>query len=798
MSKRPGENTPPRAEAEAKLAGAQPPPKVPALSARALLHELQVHRIELEMQNEELRRVQTELEESRDRYVELYEFAPVGYLTLGDTGLITETNLAGAALLGEERRRLIKRRFARFVLAEDSDRWQRFFSSALRHDGGKSCELAMQRGDGSRFYAKLDYARSAAADATPSLRVMLTDISERRQAAQAIRNSEQRFRAMVDQALVGIGQSDLEGHITFVNDYFSAITGYSPEELVGMRWQDLTHPDDLVQNASYYEQILGEARPPSLEKRYVRKNGEHVWVSVSASVLDSADGRARSVLAVVVDITKRKLGEDMLRKSSEEITDLYNHAPCGYHSLDKDGVIRRINDTELRWLGYTRDEVIGKRKWTDIISSASRKSFQENFPGFMKRGFVNDLEFEIIRKDGSVFTGLVNATAVYDDSGEYLMSRSTVQDITIRKRAEQELRIAAIAFQSQQAIMVTDAGGVILRVNDAFTRLTGYSAEEAIGRTPALLQSGVQDDNFYQHMWAALKHEHYWQGEIWNKRKDGSLYHELQTISGVMARDGSISHYIATLRDITEQKRLEKEFVERRNQMNDLLNLQVAAQTAAAIAHELNQPLLAISSYSGAASMMLQAEKPDLDKIRKAVEASEQQAHRAGRSIRELLEFLSIKEFNRESFDLNNEIHDILGIARSEHELKFNSILRLEQRLPLVYANRIHVHKVLLNLLHNCIDAMQQAGVPLPSITVTVRTVNDESVAELTLQDNGPGISKDDLQRVFEPFFTTKPGGIGMGLAVSRSLVEANGGQLWVDPQEGSGAIFHLTLPFAT
>jgi len=196
--------------------------------------------------------------------------------------------------------------------------------------------------------------------------------------------------------------------------------------------------------------------------------------------------------------------------------------------------------------------------------------------------------------------------------------------------------------------------------------------------------------------------------------------------------------------------------------------------------------------------MMLQAEKPDLDKVRHALEANEQQAHRAGKSIRELLEFLSIKKFPAGAFDLNMEIRDAIDTVRSEHELKFHSRLQLQMDLAPVWANRTHVQKVLLNLLHNGIEAMQEAGVLLPSITVAVRTMKDSGLAQVTIQDNGPGIKDEDFQRMFEPFFTTKAEGIGMGLAISRSLIEANGDQLWIDPQERPGATFHSTLPWAT
>ena len=676
MSKIPDENTPLRAEAEAQLAKAHPK-EVPSRSDKELLHELQVHQIELEMQNDELRRTQVALEESRDLYADFYELAPVGYFTLTDTGIIAEINLTGAVLLGEKRQRLVQRRFARFVAAGDSDRWHLFFLGVLQRDDSQSCELDMQRGDGSSFSAQLDCIRTGKAGEAQSVRIVLTDITERKQAVQLLHESEERLRTIVNQVVVGIGRSDLTGRIMFANDHFCKIMGYPREELLGKRWQDLTHPEDMQNSISINKQMFQEGLPLSFEKRYIHKSGKVMWVDISASRLCDADGQVTGGLAVVVDISKRKQAEDALRKSSEEIQDLYNHAPCGYHSLDKDGIIRQINNTELAWLGYTREEVIGKIKTADLLTPYSMEIFRETYPQFVKQGFVHDLELEMIRKNGTVFSALVSATAIYDPGGHYVMSRSTVLDITQRKR-------------------------------------------------------------------------------------------------------------------------LEKELLEHRNQMNDLLNLQVAAQTAAAIAHELNQPLLAISSYSGAARMLLQAEKPDLGKIRKAVEASELQAQRAGKSIHELLEFLSLKEFTVEAFDLNMEIHDALRTARSEHELKFHSRFQLEAGLPPVLGNRMHVHKVLLNLLHNGIEAMQQAGVPLPSITVTVRSAKDEGFAQVTMQDNGPGIDNKDIQLLFEPFFTTKGKGMGMGLAVSRSLIEMNGGQLWVDPQRGPGAMFHFTLPLAT
>jgi PAS domain S-box-containing protein len=261
--------------------------------------------------------------------------------------------------------------------------------------------------------------------------------------------------------------------------------------------------------------------------------------------------------------------------------------------------------------------------------------------------------------------------------------------------------------------------------------------------------------------------------------------------------EGKPVRSLGTAQDISSRKILEKEIQEQRKEMDVLQKTQIAAQTAMAIAHEVNQPLSAIATYSNAARMLLKAENPNLEKIGSAVEASERQALRAGQSLRELITFLNMREFPTEAFELNHEINNILATARSEHELQFQTSLQLEEELPLIRANRVHVRKVLLNLLHNGIDAMQEAGVPLAAITIAVRTIADRNVAQITIRDNGPGFKEEDVQRLFEPFFTTKTKGIGMGLTISRSLIEANGGQLWVDPQEKPGATFHLTLPFA-
>jgi PAS domain S-box-containing protein len=343
--------------------------------------------------------------------------------------------------------------------------------------------------------------------------------------------------------------------------------------------------------------------------------------------------------------------------------------------------------------------------------------------------------------------------------------------------------------------LVLDSKGIIDEINLAGAALLGGGRNKFLHQPFSNFVVSEDADLWLQFFRQAKLSDRQQSCELVFKRVDGTTFHAGLDVRH--ADTGGVSATFVVLADISERKRREKETMEWRNEMAELRKMQIAAQTATAIAHELNQPLLAIASYSEAALTLLKDGKPELNTIVKAINGCERQAHRAGNTIHELLDFLSLKEIPAAAFDLNKTISDVVNTARLEHELQFDFILSLEDRLPLVFANRFHIEKALFNLLRNGIEAMHEAAVPQPAITVTVCTKIGANVAQVTIQDNGPGIREEHLHLLFKPFFTTKPKGIGMGLAVSRSLIEANGGQLWIDPAEGAGATFHLTLPFA-
>ncbi len=222
----------------------------------------------------------------------------------------------------------------------------------------------------------------------------------------------------------------------------------------------------------------------------------------------------------------------------------------------------------------------------------------------------------------------------------------------------------------------------------------------------------------------------------------------------------------------------------------------VASLTAAAIAHELNQPLNAVAAYSEAALRLLELGNPKPEKLTHALQQALQQTRRAGQAMRDLLALLHHGEPLTETLCLNTLVRETLVVLQDDGVISpMETRVRLDTNLAPVAVNRLHVDKVLQNLLINAIEAMRTAGAS--SMQLSVATSSRDGMALVTVQDGGPGIPPEDLASIFEPFFTTKSHGVGMGLAVSRALIRAHGGELWVESDLGNGAAFHFTLPFA-
>jgi PAS domain S-box-containing protein len=299
-----------------------------------------------------------------------------------------------------------------------------------------------------------------------------------------LRDSEAKFRQLAENILEVFWMMDCESfRAIYVSPTYEKLWGRSPDRLAEnfAGWLEGVHPADRAQVEQVFSQIC--AGTYDAEYRIILPDHTMRWVRDRAFPIRSSSGQVLRVAGLTEDITDRKLAQESLQAYASKVKDLYNNAPCGYHSLDAEGVFVQINDTELKWLGYTRDQVLGKLKFLDIITPQSRQQLEVCFPHFQQQGWITDLEFEIIRADGTILPILLSATAVKDANGNYVMSRSTLFDLTERKRAEAQLAESEQNFRSifeQAAIGLTyvNLDGTFYLANQKFGQIVGYSLAE--------------------------------------------------------------------------------------------------------------------------------------------------------------------------------------------------------------------------------------------------------------------------------------------------------------------------------
>ena len=365
-----------------------------------------------------------------------------------------------------------------------------------------------------------------------------------------------------------------------------------------------------------------------------------------------------------------------------------------------------------------------------------------------------------------------------------------------RIKAEQALRLLNQAVeQSPVSVVITDASGSIQYVNPKFSQVTGYSAAEAIGQNPRILQSGEQSPAFYRKMWDALSTGQEWRGEFHNKKKNGELYWELASIAGVKDQAGNITHYVAVKEDITERKQLEEEHLRQER-------LASVGQLAAGIAHDFNNILAAIGLYSE----IVGRSKELSDGNKKRMGVINQQVWHASRLIGQILDFSRQSVLQRHPLNLQSLLEEQVNLLQRTLPENIAIELQCEPGEYTVEGDPTRIQQVLTNLAVNARDAMPNGG----RLTITLDrlaaepdqlpwqpTTSAKTYIRLNVTDTGTGIPPQNLPHIFDPFFTTKaPGeGTGLGLAQIHGIVGQHHGYIDVESQMGVGSSFTVYLP---
>ena len=625
--------------------------------------------------------------------------------------------------------------------------------------------------------------------------------AERERITAELRSSESRYASLFDNMLDGLAHcrmiyrdgTPIDYEYIAVNSAFERTTGL--QGVVGRRVSEVI-PGYAKDNQVSLE-TFGRVAQGGEAARF-----DHYFAALDKwfafAVYRPAAGE---FVAVSEDITARKRAEEELRKLSLAVT----QSPVSIVITDLDGCIEYVNPEFGRASGYSAAEVLGQNPRLLQSGRTPQKTYRQLW-ATLRAGKVWRGEFVNRRKDGTEYVEAATISPLRRDDGQVTHYVGVKADISELKRtmaalrsSKDRLRLAKTA--AGLGIYDRDIASGRLEWDERARELWGVGPDQPI--TYATFIDGVHPDDraatqaAIERALAPLGSGEYAAEYRVVSRSDGSV-RQVAASGRAYFEAGQAVRFVGTVKDISAQKRLERELQERRSQMELLVSQQVAGQTAAAIAHELNQPLVSVSAYSEAALNMLRGGVKSPEKLVRALEGAVAQAQRAGRTLHELLDFLHKGEAVPEAVDLNDVVRDALAIAEESGYGGFRPVLELEPDLPPVLANRLQLQKVLVNLLHNGVEAMRDAGLSSAAITITVRTMAGRDMAMVTVQDSGPGLDVETAHRIFEPFFTTKPKGVGLGLAISRALIEAHGGQLWADPDSGPGATFHFTLPFVT
>jgi diguanylate cyclase (GGDEF)-like protein/PAS domain S-box-containing protein len=552
-----------RAEAALGQRATQSPEQFAALSpeaAQRVLHDLQVHQIELEMQNVELRRVQNELDAERARYFDLYDLAPVGYCTVTDKGLIKEVNLTTSTLFNVPRSQLIKQPIGNFIFKDDQGIYYQLRHKLRDIDRPLSCELRLIQRNGAPFWAHLVVSAVQDDDGGSELRIVITDITERKHLEDAAALNEKRMEL----ALAGGELATWDWHIPSGALIFDArwaeMQGYTLEELAPRveSWETRVHPDDLPKTKEALNRhFTGITTSYASEHRVLHKDGHWIWMLGRGKVVerDSNSNPVRA-LGTAVDITARKAIEERVEALLRQQKAMLENDLIGIVTV-RNRCIVWANPAFEKMLGFGQGELAGVPTQKLYASEEAFEAVGQAAYPLMQVGRVFRSEIEFVRKDGGHVWADMSGNALNHSVGEFLWG---FVDITERKHAEEKLRQLSIAVeQSPTSVVITDLNASIEYVNAHFTKVTGYSLAEAIGQNPRIFKSGLTSTKTYQEMWSRLCSGLPWRGEIVNRRKNGEHYWEDVHLAPVKNPLGVVTHYVAVKADITERKQMEEQ-----------------------------------------------------------------------------------------------------------------------------------------------------------------------------------------------------------------------------------------------
>ncbi len=671
-------------------------------------------------------------------------------------------------------------------------------------------EVEAQRKNGESFPAEVSVGEVPTAG-EPYFVGIVRDMSERRAAEERLRKVEANLLAAQTLAHVGSFEGPWPGPGEFFwSEELFRIVGIAPgsaplsmDEFIGT----YVHPEDRGAVRVSFERAAQEHRSGQVEHRIIRPDGQRRHLQTIHQVVTDARSGERRIQGTSLDLTQRREAEEALRRERDRAQRYLDLVNVLIVAVDRDGRITLVNREGCELLGYPEDELVGKDFFAACqppgTAGRARILFEEALKGRVEEFSL--IEGPVLTRSGRTRRVRWRNQFLRDDSGRITGVLSAGEDVTEQRETEAQLRQAEeelrLIFRRAPVGMATlsaahGVDGHFLSTNQAMCSMLGYTETELLGKSMRDLTHPDDVADVAEELESLFSGSESVKHETRYFRKDGRIAHALVHHSLVADSRGRPLIIISQILDRTDVVEAELEARQQRARLAHVARLGTLGEMAAGIAHELNQPLAAIANYTRACQRLLSTGEIDPEELSDVMGRVTAQARRAGDVIHRLRNFVRRQTTERRLNDVNELVEEILPLveldARS-HEVEL--VLEFTTGLPRVQCDGIQLQQVLLNLTRNAVEAMNPVEQG-KRLTIVSRLQDPENV-EIRVEDTGEGVPEDLVEQLFEPFFTTKPEGMGLGLSLSRSIVEAHGGTLRYDSRPEGGSVFSILLPTA-
>jgi len=765
---------------------------------KALLEETVAKRTaELEKYNRELqneiadrKRAEIALRESEQNFKSLINIAPTVILSLSPDYKILEFNKEAEEIFGCKRDDALGKNYLETFLPEDvRSRVAEDIKKVLDGQSIRNFENNVISLNGDEHIVSWNVDPIVASDGSKlGIIAIGQDVTKRKKTEDALRFTQ----FAVDRASVAAYWIGQDGQLFYVNDTACKLLNYSREELLSKTIYDID-PNMTPENWPLEWSRLREKACSVMETLHRTKDARLVPVEIAANFIEF-DAKQYNC-AFAMDITERKKAEEALRNSLQTSHDIVEAIPSGlllYQYEPEDKLILLDGNPEAKRLtGINLKECIGK-EFNEIWPQAKQAGITDAYLNVAKTGQPFESE-ELYYEDRNLKR--IFRVRVFQLPQNRLAS--AFENVAERKKAEEALRNSEQTLRSYidnapDGVMVVNREGRYVEVNKAACNITGYSKDELLNMSiydmlaPESHQAGVDHFNSLVNNGCASS-------EMLYKTKDGQI-----SFCSVDAAKISEDRFLGFVKDITERKKAERQIQQHRAELAHSWRLNTMGEMSTGMAHELNQPLCAVLNYAQACSRLVKdKEHLNFSELDKSLEQIITQTSRAGEIIRRIRQLIGKRETERAPVNVNSIVKEVLDMESAEAGQKNVTIeTMLDEQLPLVFADRIEIEQVVLNLVRNAFEAMSHQEPD--QCRLTIRTTKaDDSKVMVEVADTGKGLSSEEKEKVFDPFFTTTPGGLGVGLSISRTIIEAHYGRIWMESNPGEGAAFKFVLPVA-